>query len=186
MQPTAEDIEKAKNIRAAVFDVDGTFTNGCIGYGTGSGDEIKFFSCRDGMGIGMLRRSGIIIGVITGRECKANLSRLRGDLRIEYIYQGKNVKQRQFEQFCFEAGVSPKECLYMGDDFNDLIPMKMAGIAACTGDAEPEIKEFCDWVAERPGGGGAIRDIVNRLLKAKGLFEKAIAIFTEFDTKGKE
>ena len=79
------------------------------------------------------------------------------------------------KEFCFQAGVKPEECLYIGDDINDYLPMKMAGISAAPSDAEEPILDIAMWVADRPGGRGAVRSIVNRLLKAKGLYELAIS-----------
>ena len=175
MPQIADDTVLARNIRAVVMDVDGVFTNGFIGYGTGSEDEIKYFYARDGIGISLLHNVGIITGIITGRKCKASVQRLQGDLHIPYILQGNNFKERNMKEFCFQAGVKPEECLYIGDDINDYLPMKMAGISAAPADAEEPILEIAMWVADRPGGRGAVRSIVNRLLKAKGLYEQAIS-----------
>lgn len=164
---------KALDIRAVVLDVDGVLTDGRIGYGCGSDEEIKFFHVRDGAGIALLRHSGIKVGIITGRRSKANRKRAE-ELKLDFIIEGELRKRDALLGLCEQLGLQPANCLYVGDDVVDLGPMRLAGVAVAVGDAAPEIKAVATWVTSAPGGRGAVREVAEWLLKARGRWEQLI------------
>ena len=159
-------------IKVFIMDVDGVLTDGRIGYGCGSDDEIKFFDVKDGLGLTLLHRCGIATAVISGRQSLANRRRLT-ELKVTHIIEGCKDKSTGIMELCGRLGVTPDECLYVGDDLIDLPAMRMAGISVAVGDAVPEAKEAATWVMEHNGGRGAIREAAERLLKLLGLWEKA-------------
>ncbi|NMA45957.1 MAG: HAD-IIIA family hydrolase [Lentisphaerae bacterium] len=164
---------KAQEIRAVMLDVDGVLTDCRIGYGCGSDEEIKFFHIRDGVGIALLRHSGIKVGIITGRRCKANRKRAE-ELKMDFIMEGVVRKRDALLALCEQFGLQPANCLYVGDDLVDLGPMRLAGIAVAVGDAAPEIKAVATWVTSAPGGRGAVREVAEWLLKAQGRWDQLI------------
>ena len=130
---------KAQDIRAVVLDVDGVLTDGRIGYGGGSDDEIKFFHVRDGVGIALLRQSGVKVGIITGRCSKANRRRAE-ELKLDFVFEGQLRKSDALLALCEQLGLQPAHCLYVGDDVIDIGPMRLAGVAVAVGDAAAEAK----------------------------------------------
>ncbi len=167
-------LAKAQDIRAVVLDVDGVLTDGRIGYGCGSDDEIKFFHVRDGVGVALLRQSGIKVGIITGRCCKANRRRAE-ELKLDFVVEGQLRKSDALLVLCEQLGLQPANCLYVGDDVIDIGPMRLAGIAVAVADAVAEAKAAASWVASAPGGRGAVREVAEWLLKAQGRWDQLIA-----------
>lgn len=159
-------------IKAVVLDVDGVLTDGRIGYGTGSDEEIKFFDVKDGASVAMLHRAGFKAAILSGRTSRAN-KRRAAELNFDCILEGKSDKSAGLLELCGMLGITPSECLYIGDDMIDIHPMLMAGIAAAVADASPETAAVADWRLTRPGGRGAVREAVERLLKERGLWQKA-------------
>ncbi len=152
-----------KRISAIILDVDGVLTDGRFGY-DGSENEIKFFHARDGHGIKLAIRAGFKVGIISGRSSSANRQRA-GELGLSFIYEGEKDKKEAFERMLHEQSLNPMECLYMGDDIVDIPPMKLAGIAATVADAPEYMDEFCDIRTTCKGGHGAVREIIEILLK---------------------
>ncbi len=158
------------------MDVDGVLTDGGIGYGCGSDDEIKFFNVKDGLGITLLHRCGIATAVLSGRKSLANMRRLT-ELKVTHVIEGCKDKASGIMELCGKLGVSPKECLYIGDDLIDLPAMRLAGISVAVGDAVPEAKANATWVMKHKGGRGAVREAAEKLLKTQGLWEKATEVY---------
>ena len=158
------------------MDVDGVLTDGGIGYGCGSDDEIKFFNVKDGLGITLLHRCGIATAVLSGRKSLANMRRLT-ELKVTHVIEGCKDKAAGIMELCGKLGVSPKECLYIGDDLIDLPAMRLAGISVAVGDAVPEAKANATWVMKHKGGRGAVREAAEKLLKTQGLWEKATEVY---------
>ncbi|MCB2180784.1 MAG: HAD-IIIA family hydrolase [Desulfobulbaceae bacterium] len=165
-------LPKAKEVKLLLLDVDGILTDGSISY-TDEGIEVKTFSARDGFGINILRKAGVEVGLITARSSKA-LERRVEDLKLTHVYQGKRRKIVVFEQIIDELGLSPQEVAYMGDDWLDLALLRRVGFAATAADATPEVKEVVDYVARRNGGQGAVREICELIIDAKGLYENLL------------
>ncbi|MBN1864594.1 MAG: HAD-IIIA family hydrolase [Victivallales bacterium] len=152
-----------KRIRTIVLDVDGVLTDGRFGY-DGSENEIKFFHARDGHGIKLAMRAGFKVGIMSGRAAKANRQRAE-ELGLSFVYEGEKDKRAAFDKMLQEQSLRPEECLYMGDDIVDIPPMKLAGIAVTVADAPEYMDEFCDIRTSCKGGHGAVREVIDILLK---------------------
>jgi 3-deoxy-D-manno-octulosonate 8-phosphate phosphatase (KDO 8-P phosphatase) len=163
-------------IKVFIMDVDGVLTDGRIGYGCGSDDEIKFFNVKDGLGITLLHRCGIVTAVISGRRSLANIRRLT-ELKVTHVIESCKDKSTGIRELCAKLGVTPNECLYIGDDLIDLPAMRLAGISVAVGDAVPEVKANATWVMKHKGGRGAVREAAERLLKTQGLWDKATEVY---------
>ena len=152
------------------MDVDGTLTDGKI-YMSANGELFKVFDIKDGCAIhDLLPAAGIIPVIITGRESQIVINRCR-ELGIEYLYQNCQDKAAKLREIAGDFGFIPdgqgryQEIAYIGDDINDLAPMKLAGFVMCPADACREVKEIADYVSPLPGGHGAVRDAVEYLLR---------------------
>jgi 3-deoxy-D-manno-octulosonate 8-phosphate phosphatase (KDO 8-P phosphatase) len=159
--------KKLSAIKVVAMDVDGTFTDGALYYDS-EGKVFKGFSSHDGLGIELLFRAGIKRGFITGRsdpstEARANF------LRADFYLCGIGDKSVAIKELCSEFNVSVEEILYIGDDLNDLAAFETAGVAVAVSDAGEEIKKAADFITSASGGRGAVREVVNLLLKAKNV-----------------
>ncbi|MBE6368488.1 MAG: HAD-IIIA family hydrolase [Lentisphaerae bacterium] len=159
--------ERWQKIRAVVLDIDGILTDGRIGYGTGSPEEIKFFNVRDGHGIKLAMRSGLLVGVLSGRKSAANARRAE-ELGLSFVYENKKDKLTAFNELLQEYDLQADECLYMGDDTIDLPVMRLAGIAVTVADAMPYMDTAADFRTERCAGQGAVREVIDLLLMRSG------------------
>jgi len=168
----------AKSIKLVILDIDGVLTDGQIGYGLGSDDEVKFFDVHDGHGIKMLQRAGLRVGVLSGRESKANDRRAR-ELQLDFVLQGRKRKDESFLELVQQQRVSACQCLYMGDDLIDIPVMLRAGISVAPANAAPEVAEIAHWVCAHTGGRGAVREMAVRLLQARGTWQETIAHYYE-------
>ena len=157
-------------IRAIVLDVDGVMTDDRIGYRGDSEEEIKFFCVKDGIGVLLAHAAGLKVAVITGRPCAATEMRCRS-LKIDVVLSGRGGKTQALSEACASMGVQPEECLYVGDDLIDVPPMRVCGLAAAPADAVKYVREKVDWVLERNGGHGVVREAVERLLTEQGCLE---------------
>lgn len=163
--------EKAAGVRLFLIDVDGVLTDGGIVYDS-HGVEIKRFHVRDGHGIKMLQRAGIEVGIITGRTSEVVSIRAK-ELGIAIVRQGSADKVATWREILAEKGLSPRETSYVGDDIVDFRLLREVGFAASVSDAESYVMDAVDYVSARPGGCGAVREIIEFLLKSSGLWEKA-------------
>lgn len=170
--------EKAERIKAVVLDVDGVLTDGRIGYTGNSGREIKFFDAKDGLGIKLMQRVGILVGLLSGRRSEANGIRAR-ELGLDFIYQGVDDKRVGLDALLAERGLGADECLYIGDDLVDLPVMTRVGLAIAAGDAPPEVKQHADMVTTAHGGRGAVREAAVWLLTLRGEWDGLVASYLE-------
>lgn len=168
-------LEKAQRIKAFIFDVDGVLTDGTLYY-TPAGEVMKRFFVQDGVAIKMLMDEGIEVGIISAKDSKAALHRLK-ELGIENIYMGAEDKYEVYIKFLNEKGLSEDVVCYMGDDVPDLQIMKKTALSFAPANACMEVKEAADYVTEKKGGEGAVREAIEILLKAKGKWEKALSKF---------
>ncbi|OGV57387.1 MAG: hypothetical protein A2X49_01170 [Lentisphaerae bacterium GWF2_52_8] len=166
--------EKALAVKAIVLDIDGVLTPGQIGYGAGSGEEIKFFHVRDGHGIKMAMRAGLKVGILSGRSSGANRRRAE-ELSLSFCYEGAKDKGAALTQLLSENGLSAEECLYVGDDLVDIPAMRKVGVAVAVADGVSELDQCCHWRTKLPGGHGAVREVIEWLLKEQGKWEALIA-----------
>ncbi len=158
--------ERARAIRLLALDVDGVLTDGRISY-SNTGDELKSFNIKDGLGIKLLQRSGIEVAIITGRS-SAIVERRARELGIETIVQGREDKLVALRELCAERNVSLEECAYMGDDLPDLGAIQAAGLGLSVDDGSRAVREAADWCSSRRGGDAAVREACETLLIARG------------------
>ena len=158
-------IEKAASIRLVIFDVDGVLTDGSIFIGD-DGEEYKAFFSRDGLGMAMLQKTGVKIGIITGRTSQVVLHRMQS-LGIEHIFQGQSDKIPAFEQLCRDLDIDPKHVAYVGDDIVDLPVMRQVGLAVSVGDAHPLVVKHSHWQTHSGGGRGAAREVCELIMEAQ-------------------
>ncbi len=166
---------KLKQVKLLLLDVDGILTDGKLTY-TDTGEEIKSFSSSDGLGIRLLMDAGIQVGIITGRKSGALTCRC-SNLGIDILYDGINNKVKALETILEKTGVRLEETAFAGDDLQDLGVMKKTGLSVTVPEAPMEVKELADIITDRPGGKGAVRQICEAILKAKGLWENILAGF---------
>lgn len=158
-------------IKLLVLDVDGTMTDGGIYYDA-TGNELKKFAVRDGAGILLARAAGIEVLICTGRACEALAHRAR-DLHIKYLYQDVQDKAAFLKQFLAEHNLQKEEVAYCGDDLNDLAAMELCGFAACPADAVQAVRAHVDYICPQKGGQGAVRGVVDQLLRREGRWQQA-------------
>lgn len=156
---------RAARIRLLVLDVDGVLTDGSLEYGA-AGEETKRFFVQDGLALVAARRAGLSIAVISGRASAAVTRRL-SELGISEVHQGVHDKLAALESLMGRLELEPGEVAVVGDDLPDLPLMRRAGLALAPANAVAEVRRAAHWVARRPGGGGAVRDAVEMLLKAR-------------------
>lgn len=159
-------LKRAEPIKLLLLDVDGVLTDGAITY-THSGDEIKTFHCRDGFGMNMLQKIGVEIGLITARQSEA-VKRRAHDLKLTHVFQGIRHKLEVYNSLIQSLNLTPQEVAYMGDDWLDLPVLNQVGLAATVADGMPELRPLVHFVAQHPGGRGAVRDLCDLIIEAKG------------------
>jgi 3-deoxy-D-manno-octulosonate 8-phosphate phosphatase (KDO 8-P phosphatase) len=165
-------LEKAKKIRAVIFDVDGVLTDGSLFLGD-DGQEYKAFHSRDGHGMKMLQQTGVTIAIITGRTSKVVEHRI-GDLGIRHVYQGQHDKNLAFQDLLATLNISAEECAYVGDDVVDLPVMGQVGLAIAVQDAHPMVVKHAHWQTPHGGGRGAGRDVCEMIMEAQGVLQEAL------------
>ena len=160
-------------IKLLILDVDGVMTDGRIIFDS-NGIESKFFNVKDGHGIKMLQRSGIEIGIISGRESRVVANRAT-ELGITQVYQKSLDKLVPYRQMLEATGVSDEQVAFMGDDVIDIPLLRRVGFAAAPADAVSEVLPFAHFVAKNRGGWGAVRELCDLIMKAQGTWESATA-----------
>jgi 3-deoxy-D-manno-octulosonate 8-phosphate phosphatase (KDO 8-P phosphatase) len=158
--------ERAKSVRLIMMDVDGVLTDGRILY-SADGTEIEAFYVRDGLGLRAAQRAGILTAVLTGRVSGA-VARRAKELGIPEIHQGIPDKVETYETLLRRHGLTDEAVAYVGDDLNDLPLLARAGFSAAPADAAEEVKAKVAYVTVQPGGRGAVREVIELILKAQG------------------
>jgi len=169
---------RARKIRVLLMDVDGTMTPRYVclqSFPDGSVAEMKMFNAHDGAGIKLASIMGIRTGLITGRDSAATARRAR-EGAMEFVVQGQAKKLEAYKGILVRAGVTDEEVAYVGDDLPDLPILERAGLAVAVGDAVPEVKRIAHYVTTVNGGEGAIREVVELILKSQGKWKKAIPL----------
>lgn len=156
-------------IKLIVLDVDGVMTDGKI-IVTDDGREIKEFNAYDGHGIRLLYRAGLQAAIVSGRKSAATMVRAR-DLGIEHVYLGIHNKTEAFEEILQKAGLRGDEVCVVGDDLPDVPIMRRCGYPVAVASARPEAKAIAAYVTSAAGGRGAIRELVEMVLKAQGRWD---------------
>jgi 3-deoxy-D-manno-octulosonate 8-phosphate phosphatase (KDO 8-P phosphatase) len=161
---------RAKRIKLLLMDCDGVLTDGRL-WLTADGDEQKTFHARDGQGISLMHHAGLTTGIISGRTSSA-VERRAQELKMSYVRQHAKDKVKALDQILAEAGVSAKECAYIGDDVADIPVMRRVGLAVAVNDAVEETKSATHYVTQLNGGHGAVREVCDLILKAQGRWDK--------------
>lgn len=161
------------DIKYLVIDVDGTMTDGGLYYDE-NGNETKKFDTKDAAGFFVAHQVGMKIMVLTGRECKATTRRMT-EMNVEYLCQNVKDKENYLRNFMGENGIKKEEIGYIGDDLNDLPPMKLCGYVGCPEDACLEVKKIADYISPVKGGYGAVRDVIEHLLRENNLWNEAVS-----------
>lgn len=165
--------KKIKKIKVLVLDVDGVMTMGELIF-DGEGRELKSFNVQDGFGVVLLRRAGIKTAIITAGNSK--VVRVRADyLHIDKLYPGAYPKIYAYEQMIKDFRVKDENVCFIGDDLTDCHILKRVGLGVAVKNAVPEVKRVSDLVTKRCGGDGAVRELIEIILKAQGKWQEAIA-----------
>lgn len=160
------------HVKMLALDVDGVLTDGIIYYSP-TGDAMKGFSARDGMGISLVRAAGLKTAIVTGRRSPMVEQRAK-DLHIDYVLQDCSHKLRSMQQLCSEIGISLDEVAYMGDDLNDVELIANAGFGAAPLDACEEARNSAAFVSAYPGGHGALREFAEYILKSQHVWDDVL------------
>lgn len=161
-----------KQISLILLDVDGVLTTGQVIYND-AGQETKVFHVRDGLGIRMLMEAGLQVGIVTGRRSMALVHRCR-NLGIHLLKDGIRDKAAALESILKETGVTAAATAFVGDDLPDLPIMRRVGVPIAVGDAHDWVKQAAVWTTRANGGCGAVREISERILRARGDWEALI------------
>jgi 3-deoxy-D-manno-octulosonate 8-phosphate phosphatase (KDO 8-P phosphatase) len=170
-------VARAKKIRVLLMDVDGVLTDGrvrLLGFPDGSVHELKAFDSHDGAGLKMAHDAGLRTGVITGRVSAA-MARRAKECGIEFVFQGRADKLPAYEEIAKRAGARDEEMAYIGDDLPDIPVMRRVGLAIAVANAVAEVKKAAHVVTKAGGGEGAVREVVELILKAQGKWGAAAA-----------
>jgi 3-deoxy-D-manno-octulosonate 8-phosphate phosphatase (KDO 8-P phosphatase) len=157
---------RAARIKLLLMDCDGVLTDGRI-WLFENGEEQKGFHTRDGLGLELWHRAGLRSGIISGRASSAVERRARA-LQMSFIAQGCDDKRKAFAETLDDAGVSSGEVAFIGDDLNDIPLMLQSGLAIAVADAATEAREQAHYVTKLSGGQGAVREVVELILKHQG------------------
>ena len=167
MKTTGQELKSsAKKIKLLLLDVDGVLTDGRIILDN-QGNELKAFHVRDGHGIKLAQRAGIVIGIITGRKAEVVNVRAR-ELGITEVHQGALDKIRVYESVLERYGLRDDEVAFVGDDIVDAAILRRVGLAAVVADCDPAVRQLGDLVTKAAGGRGAVREVITLLLKSQG------------------
>ncbi|MER2999096.1 KdsC family phosphatase [Pontibacter populi] len=152
-------------INTFIFDVDGVLTDGLL-YVFADGEQVRAFNIKDGFAIKHAIRQGYKVAIISGKNEPGVRNRLN-DLGIEDIFLGIEDKVDQFEDYLYMQGIHPATVAYMGDDMPDFEVMQRCGLRACPADAADDIKEICTYIATKDGGRGAVRELIEKIMKTQ-------------------
>jgi len=167
--------EKIKKVELLLLDVDGVLTDGSIILGTAE-LEFKKFNIHDGLGIKLAQAAGLQVGIITGRFSEAVKKRAQ-ELDIKILYQGQEAKLPAYQKIKQQLDLADEQIAYIGDDLPDLVILNQVGFSCAVGDACDEIKKTVDFVTQRNGGRGAVREVIELILKSQGKWNSLIQNF---------
>lgn len=157
-----------KKIRLLLMDCDGVLTDGRL-YFSERGEELKVFNVRDGQGIADWHRAGFESGIISGRDAGAIIAKRAEELGIRFVKVKSADKCADFYSILKDANVDPKDVAFIGDDLGDIAVMRLVGLPVAVADADRAVKECAVYITHTPGGGGAVREVTDMLLKARQL-----------------
>jgi 3-deoxy-D-manno-octulosonate 8-phosphate phosphatase (KDO 8-P phosphatase) len=165
----------AQNIRLLLLDVDGVLTDGRLYYGD-DGHEFKAFNIKDGLGIKLLQRGGIEVGIITARKSSL-LARRCAELGIERVIQGREDKLSALNELLDRSSFDVAQVAFMGDDLPDLAVVRRVGLGMTVADGNHVLIEHALWQSQYPGGGGAVREAAEFILTAQNKLEQLVSSY---------
>ena len=165
-------IKKASLVKAIFFDVDGVLTDGGIIYDD-TGRETKRFNVKDGYIISHLKKAGIIVGIITGRDSKV-VSNRAAELKLDFCHQGIMDKYSVFEKLIEFHKLKKKQVAFIGDDINDLTTLNACGLSASPADGLSYVRNQVDMITQAKGGEGVVREVADLVLASQDLLEKIV------------
>lgn len=166
-------VEKARSVKLLLLDVDGVLSDGKL-YFSNTGEEIKCFNTLDGHGIKMLRKSGVEVGIITGRQ-SAIVEKRAKDLGIHLLIQGREDKFTALEEMLENFPCELNDIAFLGDDYPDLSVMCKIGLSLSVVNAHPEVASRSVWQSSLIGGNGAVRQACDLIMQAQGTYQTALA-----------
>lgn len=166
---------RARRVRLVVLDADGVLTDGAITISSDGSDARNFYS-RDGLGVRMGQRAGLRFAVLSGRSSRAVAARAT-ELDFVACLQGIQEKGGALRELAASCGVPLDEVAYVGDDLVDLPALRLAGLAVAPADAERVVRESVHLVTEAPGGRGAVREVIDAVLRARGDWDRITAAY---------
>jgi 3-deoxy-D-manno-octulosonate 8-phosphate phosphatase (KDO 8-P phosphatase) len=161
--------QRARQVRLALFDVDGVMTDGTL-FVSGQGESFKPFNILDGLGLKLLKSSGVATGILTGRSSAA-VSTRAGELDIDHLIQGANDKLRAYIDLQQQLGLDDEQICYMGDDLPDLPVLRRCGLALSPPGAVDEVRSEVHFVTRTQGGKGAVREACELIMRAQGSWD---------------
>ena len=167
---------KAATVKLLLFDVDGVMTDGAVVI-HGDGTESKRFHIRDGIAMVWAQRAGLTVGLLSARQ-SATTSQRAAQLGITLVHQGVASKIDTYDQIVGDMVLTDDEVAYMGDDIVDLAVLGRVGLGAAPADASPDVLAFVDFVSAHRGGEGAVRDLIETILRAQGLWESIVGAYS--------
>jgi 3-deoxy-D-manno-octulosonate 8-phosphate phosphatase (KDO 8-P phosphatase) len=167
--------EKASRIRLVLLDVDGVLTDGVV-LMHADGSESKGFHIRDGAAIVWAQRVGLSVGLLSARSSGATAHRA-AQLAVRIVAQGVSSKLGAYEDIVRDARLSDDAVAYMGDDLLDLPVLGRVGLSAAPADAAPEVRERVDWVSTSGGGRGAVREMIELVLRAQQRWDDVLRLY---------
>lgn len=172
-----EILERAKKIKLVVFDVDGVLTDGRLFYGD-NGEEYKAFYAKDGLGIKLLMRTGVHVGIITARNSPLVKHRM-ASLGIEHLYQGRLDKLNAFDDLLNKLNLNYEQAAFVGDDVVDIPVMTKVGLSVTVKDAHPLVIDQAHWQTPLDGGRGAARNVCELIMQAQNTLEEQLRFFSK-------
>ncbi|MDP2152739.1 MAG: HAD family hydrolase [Methylotenera sp.] len=167
--------ERLKNIRLLVLDVDGVMTDGGLTIGD-DGQEYKTFHAHDGLGMKLLKATGVNLAIITGRTSEVVKKRAEST-GVAHFYQGAEDKLATLQDLMKLSGLEAAQCAFMGDDVVDLPPMLQCGLAIAVPDSPDLLLKHAHYVTQKQGGRGAVREVCELIMQAQGTFDGQMARF---------
>ncbi|MFZ5801115.1 MAG: KdsC family phosphatase [Candidatus Omnitrophota bacterium] len=163
--------ERLKRIKLLIMDVDGVLTDGKIVFDD-QGGELKFFDVQDGLGVVLIKRVGVKTAIITAKGSKV-VERRAADMQVDHLYQDAEDKTIAFRHLLEESKLKAEDACFIADELIDLPVIKLAGLAVAVKNAAPEVKRYAHYITKRNGGQGAVREVIEMILKAQGEWRRA-------------
>ena len=174
--PASDALERARRIRLMILDVDGVLTDGTLWYGARGIEELKGFHSADGLGLQMLRQSGVHAAILSGRTSSGVAARAL-ELGIEHVLQGIGDKLAAYRSLIERLGLTPEQTGYMGDDLVDIPVLARCGFACAPGESPEEVRKRAHYVCAAPAGRGAVREVCEFLMRAQGTMDRALQAY---------